>query len=162
MRAATIILVFFMLSACSGENVDSQPGTTDNLSGSKVSPSNTEGSVNGYSAAVNYALNCQGCHLPNGEGIDGRVPAMQNMVSKFLHSAEGRRYLTRVPGVTNAALTDADLAGVMNYVVKTQDFGNLPQNFSPFTAPEMNAGRANGLGNKAEQMRASIIKRNGL
>ena len=56
-------------------------------------------------AEVNYMLHCQGCHLPNAEGFDGRVPPMKDFVGYFLHSEEGRRFVVRDP------LVDRNLQG---------------------------------------------------
>src|SRR5215207_2278697 len=33
-----------------------------------------QSNVSRYSPRVNYALHCQGCHLPDGSGMPGKVP----------------------------------------------------------------------------------------
>ena len=45
-------------------------------------------------AALDYALNCQGCHRPDGTGTPGTVPALAGSVAKFLKVPGGREYLT--------------------------------------------------------------------
>ena len=72
-------------------------------------------------AHVNYMLHCQGCHLPQTEGFPGKVPPIRDFVGYFLHSQEGREFLVRVPGVAQSALSDEEVAELMNWlVVKTQ------------------------------------------
>ena len=48
-------------------------------------------------ARVDYMLNCQGCHLPDGDGA-GDVPRMKNFVGNFLKVPGGRAFLVQVPG----------------------------------------------------------------
>ena len=43
-------------------------------------------------AQVNYMLHCQGCHLPEAEGFEGKVPPMKDYVGYFLHSQDGREF----------------------------------------------------------------------
>jgi hypothetical protein len=88
-------------------------------------------------AHVNYMLHCQGCHLPNAEGMEGKVPPMKDFVGYFLHSAEGRQFLIRVPGVAQSALGDDELAELMNWLVMTHSAGQLPDSFEPFSAVEV-------------------------
>jgi len=88
-------------------------------------------------AHVNYMLHCQGCHLPATEGIEGKVPPMKEFVGWFLHSEEGRQFLIRVPGVSQSALDDAELAELMNWILLTHSRGQLPDDFTPFSADEV-------------------------
>ena len=88
-------------------------------------------------AEVNYMLHCQGCHLPNAEGHEGRVPPMKDFVGYFLHSEEGREFLIRVPGVAQSALGDEELAELMNWLVVTHSAGQLPDPFVPFSIAEV-------------------------
>ena len=64
------------------------------------------------SSQINYALHCQGCHLPDGSGTPDKVPALKGEVGRFLHVAGGREFLVRVPGTSQSALTDAEVAAV--------------------------------------------------
>lgn len=88
-------------------------------------------------AEVNYMLHCQGCHLPQAEGVAGRVPPMKNFVGFFLHSQEGREFLIRVPGVAHAALRDAEVAELMNWLLISFSDAQLPTEFEPFTVAEV-------------------------
>ena len=60
--------------------------------------------------ALDYTLNCEGCHRADGTGTPGSVPALRDSVARFLAAPGGREYLARVPGVAQAPLEDAALA----------------------------------------------------
>lgn len=92
-------------------------------------------------AEVNYMLHCQGCHLPEAQGVDGKVPPMKDFVGWFLHSQAGRDFLIRVPGVAHAALSDEEVAELMNWLLTTFSAAQLPAGFAPFTAAEVRALR---------------------
>jgi hypothetical protein len=93
--------------------------------------------ANDERAHVNYMLHCQGCHLPQAEGLDGRVPPMKDFVGYFLRSDEGREFLIRVPGVAQSALSSDELAELMNWLVLTYSADQLPETFEPFTRIEV-------------------------
>lgn len=66
-------------------------------------------------AQVDYMLNCQGCHLPDGSGFPARqVPDLRNRMGSFLSVPGGREYLVQVPGTAQTALPDSDLARLLN------------------------------------------------
>ena len=88
----------------------------------------------GGSPAVDYALNCQGCHRADGAGTPGRVPALAGSVGRFMHVDGGRDYLGQVPGAALSALDDASLAGVLNWIVER--FGG-ETDFTRYTADEV-------------------------
>ncbi|MGI9262220.1 MAG: cytochrome c, class I [Woeseiaceae bacterium] len=88
-------------------------------------------------AHVNYMLHCQGCHLPQAEGFAGRVPPMKDFVGYFLHSAEGRDFLIRVPGVAHSALGDIEITELMNWLLQNFSADQLPATFAPFTVDEV-------------------------
>lgn len=67
--------------------------------------------------AEDYALHCMGCHGANAQGVPGKVPPLARSLAWFMTSAEGRRYVLRVPGAANSMLSDAQLAAVLNWVV---------------------------------------------
>lgn len=92
-------------------------------------------------AHVNYMLHCQGCHLPQAEGFAGRVPPMKDFVGYFLHSAEGRDFLIRVPGVAHSALRDREITELMNWLLQSFSADQLPATFAPFTVDEVAALR---------------------
>ncbi len=97
--------------------------------------------VNADRARVNYMLNCQGCHLPDGSGV-GDIPQMRNFVGNFLKVPGGRAFLVQVPGSANAALGDAALAELLNWMLLEISAAQLPQDFRPYTADEVGQYRA--------------------
>ena len=88
-------------------------------------------------AHVNYMIHCQGCHLAQAEGFAGKVPPMKDFVGYFLHSQEGREFLIRVPGVAQSALTDQEIAELMNWLLTTYSAAQLPDEFVRFTVTEV-------------------------
>ncbi len=93
--------------------------------------------------ALDYVLNCQGCHLPDGRGAPGRVPPLKDHVARFLALPEGRAFLIQVPGVARSALSDERIAALMNWLVARFDPEHLAADFRPYTAEEVAALRAN-------------------
>ena len=69
----------------------------------------------GPGAAEDYVLHCSGCHQQNGAGTRD-IPSLHGL-APILESPAGRRYLGRVPGVAQAALDDARLARLLNWVL---------------------------------------------
>ena len=92
-------------------------------------------------ARINYMLNCQGCHLPDGGGV-GDIPQMKNFVGNFLKVPGGRAFLVQVPGSANAALDDAALAELLNWMLLEISAAQLPADFQPYTATEVGQFRA--------------------
>ena len=92
--------------------------------------------VNPDRARINYMLNCQGCHLPNGGGV-GDIPQMRNFVGNFLKVPGGRAFVVQVPGSANAALDDAGLAELLNWMLLEISAAQLPEDFEPYTAAEV-------------------------
>ena len=93
------------------------------------------------SPAQDYMLHCMGCHGTNAEGIPGKVPPLANSLARFMRSAAGRNYVLRVPGAANSALSDAQLAAVLNWLAVTFDPGAKPDNPAPFTGEEVSRVR---------------------
>jgi mono/diheme cytochrome c family protein len=83
-----------------------------------------------------YMLNCWGCHRPQGEGIPGTAPPLRG-AADFLKVPGGRAYLLEVPGVSQSALSDADVAEVMNWILRSFSKDRLPIDFRPYTAAEV-------------------------
>ena len=98
-------------------------------------------------ARADYMIHCQGCHLPDGSGFVGRVPDMRITLPQLLSVEGGRAFLIQVPGSSQSALSDARLAGVLNWLVtsKTPD-GGAP-GFRPYTAEEISTVRPDRLDN---------------
>lgn len=102
-------------------------------------------------------LNCQGCHRADGQGTANAVPALKNVVARFLSAPGGRQYLIRVPGVAGSPLADAPLSKVVNWMLNRFDTRHLPENFKPYTADEVAAYRKMGAyGDEAGTIRATL------
>jgi cytochrome c553 len=96
------------------------------------------------SPAQDYILNCMGCHGTQAEGVPGKIPPLANMLSRFMRTPEGRNYVLRVPGAANSALSDAQLAAVLNWLAVTYDSPSAT-NLAPFTTAEVSAVRRKPL-----------------
>ncbi|HEY2356835.1 MAG TPA: cytochrome c [Phenylobacterium sp.] len=106
-----------------------------------------------------WALNCQGCHQPQGLGVPGATPALQGQVARFTATPEGRAYLGRVPGVANAPLSDQDLAALLNWLLVRFDRNHLSPTFRPYAAAEVAELRARPLRSEAAAVRAELVRR---
>ena len=108
-----------------------------------------------------YAANCVACHQAGGTGMAGAFPPLAGHVPELLKRADGRTYVGKVllfglEGAINvngnafagampawSALSDNDIADVLNYVSNAWDNGkSLPSGFKPFTSDEIKALRA--------------------
>ena len=65
-----------------------------------------------------YVLHCSGCHGLSGEGVPGTTPTLHG-IARLARTPAGRAYLARVPGVAQAPIGDAELAVLLNWVLKT-------------------------------------------
>ena len=133
--------------AAANESADEQNGTA---------PAGVE---NAQRAWQHWTLNCQGCHRPDGTGSDQTAPSLAGTVARFLSVPGGREYLSRVPGVAASALSDADLAEVMNWMLWRFDKEHLPADFQPYTAAEIGQLRTRPLRLEASQIRADLLKK---
>jgi mono/diheme cytochrome c family protein len=95
------------------------------------------GAARAHSPAVDFALECQGCHRADGAGTPGSVPALAGSVGRFLGVPGGREFLVRVPGVAQAPLDDAALAAVLNWMLARFGDRDVPADFLPYTAAEV-------------------------
>src|ERR1700728_2837535 len=108
-----------------------------------------------------FAANCAACHQAGGTGMAGAFPPLAGHVPELLKRADGRTYVGKVllvglEGAINvngnafagampawSALSDNDIADVLNYVSNAWDNGkSLPSGFKPFTSDEIKALRA--------------------
>src|SRR5450631_469239 len=88
------------------------------------------------SPAQDYMLYCMGCHGTDAQGVPGKVPALAGPLSRFMRTPQGRDYVVRVPGAANSALTDAQLAAVLNWLAERgAAAGEAP--VAPFTDAEV-------------------------
>jgi len=97
-----------------------------------------------FSPATNWQLQCVGCHLPQGEGLPHTdTPRMKGFVGNFLKVEGGREFLVRVPGASQSALTDQQLAELFNWIMRLDGLAgeSTPEAFIPYTAEEITAVR---------------------
>ena len=90
-----------------------------------------------FEPSVNYMLQCMGCHTPDGSGEPGRVPSIRNTLTPFSALAEGRRFLVQVPGAAQSALSDAELAELLNWMIQNLSAGAPSERFTRYTAAEV-------------------------
>ena len=114
--------------------------------------------VDAERARTHYRIYCQGCHLPDASGTPGFVPALAGSMGSYLGVEGGRRYIGRVPGATSSPLTDAELAEVYNWLLTDLAREGAPPGFTPFTAQEMAAYRAEPL-LEIQAMRRRLVER---
>ena len=98
-----------------------------------------------YTPKVNYTLHCQGCHLVDGSGTEGKVPALKNEVGRFLGVKGGREYLIQVPGTSQSPMSDAEIAEVLNWILENFSTDELPADFVPYTTQEVSNVRLQPL-----------------
>lgn len=122
-------------------------------------PEAIAGVANPVRAKQNWMLSCQGCHRADATGTPQTTPTMAGFVAKFLQVPGGREYLVQVPGVATAALSDADLAEVVNWSLVRFDAANVPADFRPYTPAEVGRLRLKPLRAEAMTIRASMVAR---
>ncbi len=105
-----------------------------------------------------YVMNCWGCHKPGGEGIPGTVPRLRDTVGDFLHVPGGREYLIEVPGVAGSALSNAEVAEVLNWMLMTFSKNQIPPGFQPYTEAEVAKYRPREL-NNVQTVRAELVSK---
>lgn len=93
---------------------------------------------------VNYLLHCGGCHLPDGRGAPP-IPSLTDEVVQLSAIEAVRRYLVQVPGSSQAPVSDAELAEILNWVFTELRTVPLPADFVPLTAEEVAAARTDVL-----------------
>ncbi|CAA0117130.1 Cytochrome c-552 [BD1-7 clade bacterium] len=90
------------------------------------------------SPQINYALHCLGCHGAEGRGVPSAgIPDFLNTVGAFSIIEPGRIYLLHVPGVIGAGLSNAELAAVLNMIMREWAGASMPKPYRPFTADEV-------------------------
>ncbi len=93
---------------------------------------------------ADYMLNCQGCHLPDGTGAAGKVPSLRTSLTPLAQSAAGRPLPGAGAGRGAVGLSDAELAQVLNWMVRNLSARPPPQ-WREFTAQEVTRYRATPL-----------------
>jgi len=105
-----------------------------------------------------YALHCQGCHLADGTGKPGEVPSFAGSLGRFLEVAGGRAFLVQVPGAATSALSDAELALVLNWMVRAFGPADAAARLVPYDAAEVARLRATPFADVA-RVRAALVRR---
>ena len=95
--------------------------------------------------AIDYALECRGCHLADGAGAGTDIPDLRDSVGRFTTVPDGRAYLVRVPGSSQAPLDDAALAAVLNWMIQRFGPEDVAQGLRPFDAAEVARFRSEPL-----------------
>ena len=98
----------------------------------------------GPDAYALYALHCMGCHQRDGAG-QGTIPPLRDFVGNFLRVPGGREFLVQVPGVAQSALSDAEAAAVLNWMLTELSPDQLPEDFRPYDGDEVARYRAGRL-----------------
>jgi hypothetical protein len=109
-------------------------------------------------ARLDYMLHCQGCHLADGSGKPGAVPALRGFVGRFLEVPGGREFLVRVPGSALSPLSDAELAGVLNWIIRSFGPAHVSQQFTPYSEAEVAGVRRPPL-TEVESVREALVLR---
>jgi len=79
-------------------------------------------------------------------------------VGHFLRLPEGRAFLVQVPGTSNSALSDAQIAVLLNWMLPQFSREEIPPDFVPYTAEEVTRLRNQRLDDVAAT-RAAIVTR---
>ena len=95
----------------------------------------------GADPALDYMLQCQGCHMADGSGSPGSVPDLRQSLGRLVERPEGRAFLIRVPGSAQSPLSDQKLAEVLTWMVRRFGGAAVSRQFRPFTAQEVSQHR---------------------
>jgi mono/diheme cytochrome c family protein len=113
----------------------------------------------GYEPAVNFQLNCMGCHLADGSGEPGRVPSLRRSLVLLSSRPAGRDYIIRVPGVAQSPLSNEETAALLNWMARNLSDLTLPRGFLDYSAVEIGRSRSHPLtrvgGTRARLLRAA-------
>ena len=100
----------------------------------------------GASPRTNYMLHCSGCHGPAGAGSpEVGIPDMRGAIGHFLKAKHGREFLIQVPGTSQTSMNDADVAVMMNWMLKQFSAAEVPAGTLPYTENEVRQLRADRL-----------------
>ena len=91
----------------------------------------------------NYIQFCAGCHQLDGSGSPGvGIPDLRGQLGYFLNSPGGRAFLVQVPGSANSPLSNAELALLLNWMLKVFSPAQVPASFVPYSENEVENLRA--------------------
>ena len=109
-------------------------------------------------AELDYLQFCSGCHQSDGSGsASNHVPPLPGSVGHFTRTAEGRAFLIQVGGVAQAPMSDGGVAALLNWMLPAFDRANLPADFAPYSAAEVESARATRPGDLAAA-RSDVVK----
>ncbi len=103
------------------------------------------GDLLGASPRINYLLYCTGCHAADGAGKPPNVPTLRDELGRMISVPEMRSYLVRIPGASQAPISDAELTAVINWLLHEFNSDTLPKNFEEYTEEEVSTARRNIL-----------------
>jgi mono/diheme cytochrome c family protein len=112
--------------------------------------------------AATFQANCAVCHGAKGAGTpslappitsyparyagnDEGVPPLAHALGRYMRTPAGRNYVLRVPGAANSALSDAQLAAVLNWLAQTFDRDELSSDVPLFSVAEVKGVRHSPL-----------------
>ena len=103
------------------------------------------GNILAASPRINYLLYCTGCHAVDGAGKPPNVPTLRDELGRMISVPEMRSYLVRIPGASQAPISDTDLTDVINWLLHEFNNDTLPANFEEYTVAEVSSARQNIL-----------------
>lgn len=140
-------------------NVVSSSQYAQQISGNDLSANAEAGNI----GETVYSNNCASCHQADGAGLAGVFPTLIGHTAELYNAEGGRDYLLNLllyglqgqievdsanyNGVMPAwgQLSDSNLAEILNYILTAWDNDTLLQDFSPYSADDVGAGRGQGL-----------------
>ena len=112
--------------------------------------------INEDRARYHYQMFCQGCHTPDGSGVNA-VPPLKGMMGVFLRSQRGREFMVQVPGSATSKLGDTQLAEVLNWCIENFSASTLINgDYLPYTAEEVGRLRQSPL-QEIDNTRAEVL-----
>ena len=115
-----------------------------------------QAAINEDRARYHYQMFCQGCHTPDGSGVNA-VPPLQGMMGVFLRSQRGREFMVQVPGSATSKLGDTQLAEVLNWCLENFAASSLINgDYLPYTAEEVGRLRQSPL-QEIDNTRAEVL-----
>ena len=112
--------------------------------------------INEDRARYHYQMFCQGCHTPDGSGVNA-VPPLKGMMGVFLRSQRGREFMVQVPGSATSKLGDTQLAEVLNWCIENFSASSLINgDYLPYTAEEVGRLRQSPL-QEIDNTRAEVL-----
>ena len=112
--------------------------------------------INEDRARYHYQMFCQGCHTPDGSGVNA-VPPLKGRMGVFLRSQRGREFMVQVPGSATSKLDDTQLAEVLNWCIENFSASSLINgDYLPYTAEEVGRLRQSPL-QEIDNTRAEVL-----